>query len=259
MLDANRWRDQDFACLSFRHRAFLIVLECLADKAGVVDWELEKINGVAGDGADFTRLDVKQLGIDNAVWMPGGTAVLLSRFMQGQYGIISRRCPAHDQVFQAIVKWWGKPTHLYEQEPFVAFFAEKSISRHAPRIKDEDQGLDEPPWKTQLKADVAAARRIEIPESLPVCVSNAIQDCFDWRIRMALRSRIRTEGEKWTWTPEQAEQDIKQVQSMLRRFTPEAVEVQLRNMIRTNRPYLNNPQLYDSNLLPKHQSNDNQE
>lgn len=240
----------DFACLSFRHRAFLIVLECLADKAGVVDWELEKINEVAGDGADFSRLDVKQLGIDNAIWMPGGTSILLSRFMKGQYGTLSRHCPAHDTVWQAIAKWWGVPAHPHDQEPFVAFFSEKMIFRHAPNIKDEDQGLDEPVWKTRLKEEVAEAKKIEIPNSLPMCIVEALRDCFDWRVRMALRSRIRTEGEKWTWTPEQADQDIKQVQSMLKRFTPEAVEVQLRNMIRSTKPYLNNPNLYDSNLLP---------
>ena len=256
MLDANRWRDQDFACLSFRHRAFLIVLECLADKAGVVDWELEKINDVAGDGADFSRVDVKQLGSDNAIWMPGGTAILLSQFMQKQYGVLSRHCPAHKQVWHAIVKWWGAPTHPHEQEPFIAFFSEKQIFRHAPKIKDEDQGLDEPPWKTQLKAEATAAKKVEIPTSLPMCIVEALQDCFDWRVRMALRSRIRTEGDKWAWTPEQAEQDIKQVQSMLRKFTSESVEVQLRNMIRSNKPYLNNPQLYDSNLLSRQKADD---
>lgn len=249
MLDANRWRDVDFACLSFRHRSFLIVLECLADKAGVVDWELEKINEVAGDGADFNRLDVKQLGSDNAVWMPGGTCVLLSQFMKNQYGRLSRSCPAHKQVWQAIIKWWGRPESKHDREPFLEFFAEKNITRHAPLIKDEDQGLDEPVWKTRLKEEAQKAQTIEIPGTLPLCVFDAMRDCFDWRVRMAMRSRIRTEGERWTWTYEQAEQDIKQVQNMLKRFTPESVEIQIRNMMRSTKPYLNNPPPYNSNLL----------
>ena len=249
MLDANRWRDPDFSSLSFKHRALLIALECLADKAGVVDWNLDKIHAVVGDGPEITRLDIHSMGADHVVWMPDGCAVLLSQFMKSQYGTLSRKCPAHSPVWQAIKKWWGERESIHHQEPFKAFFAEKLITRHGPLIKDEDQGGEVPAWKIRALEDAELVKAVVIPEALPQCVYCAVKDMFAWRQRMVDRARIRTEGEKWTWTKEQAEHDIEQISSMLRTYTPESVEAQIRNMIRGTSLYLNPPKPFRSNLL----------
>lgn len=237
-----------------------MALECLADKAGVVDWDLDKIHDVLGDGVEFNRLDVKAMGADHVVWMDGGCQILLSQYMKTQCcGTLSRKAPPHKPVWDAIAKWWGVSQSKNSPEPFLEFFASKSIFRHAPKIKGEDHSeLGESIWKTRALADLEEVDKIVIPESLPVCVYEALTKVFAWRKRMVLRSRLRTESEKWTWTKEQAELDIEEVQKMLKIFTPESVESQLTNMIRATTPYLNPPKKWDCNLLPDHKDKANE-
>lgn len=232
-----------------------MALECLADKAGVVEWDLGKIHEVLGDGVDFSRLDVKEMGADHVVWLDGGGQIMLSQFMKTQCcGTLSRKAPPHKPIWQAISKWWGIRHSNTEPELFLEFFADKSIFRHAPKIKGEDHSEDgESVWKSRMLVELEEAGKITIPDSLPASVYEALSKIFAWRQRMALRCRLRTEAEKWTWTKEQAELDIEQIQKMLKKFTPESIELQLNNMIRATKPYLNTPPNWKSNLLPEHQ------
>ena len=259
-MNANRWRDTDFAALSFKHRACLMALECLADKAGVVEWDLDKIHEVLGDGVDFSRLDVKEMGADHVVWMDGGGQIMLSQFMKTQCcGTLSRKAPPHKPVWQAISKWWGVRNSKTEPELFLEFFASKSIFRHAPKIKGEDHSQEgDSIWKPRMLMELEEAGKVTVPDSLPASVYEAMAKIFAWRQRMALRCRLRTEAEKWTWTREQAELDIEQVQKMLKKFTTESVETQLNNMIRVTSPYLNPPPLWKCNLLPEYQKDANE-
>lgn len=229
-------------------------LECLADKAGVVEWDLDKIHEVLGDGVEFSRLDVKAMGSDHVVWMDGGCQILLSQYMKTQCcGTLSRKAPPHKPVWDAIAKWWGIGNPRNGPEPFLEFFASKSIFRHAPKIKGEDHSeLGETVWRARALADLEEVDKVVIPKSLPACVYEALSNVFAWRKRMVLRSRLRIEIEAWTWTKEQAELDIEAVQKMLKVFTPESVETQLNNMIRATNRYLNPPLRVGSNLLPDH-------
>jgi hypothetical protein len=251
LLDTNRWREMDFGQLPSRHRYFLIVLECLADKAGVVPWDLERINEVAGDGADFNRVDVHKLGRDNAVWMDGGVSLLLSQYMKRQYSQLSRDCRPHIQVWQAIERHWGRPKEPSEPEPFIAWFEERGIRRHAPPIKNEDQGIgDVPGWKKRIIEELGQLDELSIPKSIPKIVYDAMTDLFEWRREVAMKSITQSEGHKWSWTKRQANQDIDQIQRMLKTYTPEAIEENIRNSIRTNSLYLNKPKDFKCNLLP---------
>lgn len=248
----------DFAALSFKHRALLIALECLADEAGVVDWNLPKIQEVAGDGIDISRVDINKMGADHAVWMPDGGAILLSQFMKMQYGTLSRHCPAHSNVWKTIEKWWGSRPSIHDPEPFVDFFASKLISRHAPPIKNEAQGDHEPYWKTRSIIELAEVRQVVIPESLPSGVYKAMNGVFKWRERMIERARITSEGEKWMWTKDQADQMIDRVKSMLLKYTPESVQTQLENMSSVPTAYLMPPKDFKCNLLatPKEENHE---
>lgn len=251
LLDTNRWREMDFNHLPSRHRYFLIVLECLADKAGVVPWDLERINEVAGDGADFNRVDANKVGRDNLVWMDGGVELLLTQYMQRQYGKLSRNCRPHIQVWQAIEKHWGLAKNPSEREPFIKWFGEKDILRHAPTIKDEDQGIGEvPAWKNRITEEVKRVEEVKIPPNMPKIVYDAVTDLFAWRQEMAMKSITQSEGHKWSWTKFQADQDIQQIQRMLLTYTPEAIEENIRNSIRANSLYLNKPRNFKCNLLP---------
>ena len=239
----------DFGSLPSRHRYFLIVLECLADKAGVVPWDLERINEVAGDGSDFNRVDVHKLGRDNAVWMDGGVSLLLTQYMKRQYFKLSRKCRPHIQVWQAIERHWGA-SQPSEQEPFIAWFSEKGILRHAPPILDEDQGIgDVPGWKKRIIEELSLISEVSIPKIWPKIVHDAVADMFGWRHDMAMKSITQSEGHKWSWTKRQAYQDVEQIQRMLAIYTPEAIEETIRNLIRSNSPYLNRPRDFKCNLL----------
>lgn len=237
-----------------------MALECLADKAGVVDWDLDKIHEILGDGVDFSRLDVKEMGADHVVWMDGGCQLLLSQFMKTQCcGTLSRKAPPHKPVWQAITKWWGIREKEDDPEPFIAFFSKKNIFRHAPRIKHEDHGHHEELWKIRMLEELEVAETVKIPDTLPVCVFKALTKAFHWRKNMALRCRIRTESVQWTWTQEQAELMIEMVQKFSTKFTPESIELQLNNLILGSSAYLNPPPMWKSNLLPDQKGDTNEE
>jgi len=236
-----------------------MALECLADKAGVVDWDLDKIHEVLGDGVEFNRLDVKAMGPDHVVWMDGGCQLMLSQFMKNQCcGTLSRKAPPHKPIWQAIAKWWGQPEKADDPEPFLAFFSRKCIFRHAPRIKHEDHGHHEELWKIRMLEELAVAETVKIPETLPVCVFESLTKVFNWRKNMALRCRLRTESVQWTWTKEQAELMIEMVVKFVSRFTQESIELQLNNLILGTSAYLNPPPMWKSNLLPNKKEDTNE-
>jgi len=249
-LDAFRWRSVDFSCLSFKHRSLLVVLECLADKAGVVEWDLSKIYEVAGSGVQFTRLDINALGSDNAVWLDDNCHILLSRFMKFQYGTLSRASPAHIGVWSDIAKWWGVPDDKFQTEPFLEFFAKKLIARHAPAIKGEDRGpIETQVWKIESLAAIESAKRVPIPDSLPLSIQQAIASMFKWREGIAARCRNKTDAAKFEWDAEKASEDIRQISVMLIKYTEESVETQIRNMQRANSTYLSPPLPTKFNLI----------
>ena len=194
------------------------------------------------------------MGADHMVWLEGGGHLVLSQFMKTQCcGTLSRFAPPHKAVWQAITKWWGVRRNKNEPEPFLEFFASKSIFRHAPKIKGEDHSEEgESVWKTRMLVELEASEKIHPPDTLPACVHESLTRLFAWRRRMALRCRLRTEAEKWTWTEDQAKLDIEQIEKMLKMFTPESVETVLNNMIRTTSPWLNPPMKCRCNLLPEH-------
>lgn len=249
-LDTYRWRNPDFANLSFKHRSLMIVLECLADRAGVVEWDLGKFYEVSGKGVQFTRLDIDALGADNAVWLDDNYHILLSRFMKFQYKTLSRRSPAHVGVWSDIARWWGVPKDKYAQEPFMEFFAERMIHRHAPEIKNEEHGaLETQPWKIDSLASIKRAQLVDIPESLPDAIRDALDVMFKWREKIAARCRTKTDYHKFEWDEDKVEADIRQIKSMLLKYTEESVEAQIRNMPRTNNTYLSPPLNIKNNLL----------
>lgn len=245
----------DFSCLSFKHRSLLVVLECLADKAGVVEWDLGKIHEVAGAGVQFTRLDINALGSDNAVWLDDNCHILLSRFMKFQYGTLSRASPAHIGVWSDIARWWGVPDDKFQTEPFLEFFSKKLIARHAPAIKGEDRGpIETQAWKIESLAAIEAAKKVPIPNDLPLSIQQAIASMFKWRETIASRCRNKTDAFKFEWDAEKASEDIRQTRAMLNKYTEESVETQLRNMPRANSAYLSPPLPTKFNLLRSTQS-----
>ncbi len=233
-LNTLRWQDGDYTHLSHKHRWLLVCLECLADRAGVVEWDLDRLHLLAGSGVNYSRLDITALGSDYAVWMPDNYHILLSQYMQFQHVKLSRRCPAHHAIFDLIEKWWGK-AEKGQREPYMEFMAQKTITRHAPTFMEEDQGNGEPAWKVQLKERVAESKGESMPDDIPAGIALELQNYFDWRCDLAVRAITKTDGMKHDWSASHVRDEIRRIRDWMNKFPTERIAQQLSLAKRENR------------------------
>lgn len=98
--DTLKYQKPWFRKLSAEARALFDYLICMSDAAGVsdIDYELASID----TRLKITPAHMAELG--EHVKAFNGSKILVTRFISFQYGKLSRLCPPHKAVFEAIKK-----------------------------------------------------------------------------------------------------------------------------------------------------------
>ncbi len=215
-LDTDRW--YRLGDLSFEHKALLLLLESVADPSGVVVWNPDALEALAG--RKFLESDIRMLGEHRVIWLDH-SRLLLPEFLLFQYSTLSRKCKGHTKVWKALRDHW--PMDEDGQDTFAEAWEELKIGHLVPPMRDERLASQRPPWYLELEARVKKAMAVKIPGNFPTEVAGQLQEYFAFRERNALRQKNKTDADRWDWTPEQAFGIIKTVTRWLCEYDPHGI------------------------------------
>lgn len=226
--DTSRWT-VDLAKLSFRHKTLLILLESLADPAGVVIWAQDTIEGLAGE--KFLESDVDALGY-RAIWLDR-SKILLPSYMKNQFGTLSRTAPPHKKVWKALREHWGECGDLLE-EPFVTRWTELGIDEWIPPIGTERVGNQTPEWYIKLMERANGASACIIPRDFPESIKERISEFFAYRFRKAKQALNTMNADQWDWSINHAKVVVNETRRRLGKHTEQAVYDSFTNCMGNN-------------------------
>lgn len=196
---------QSLAPLTFRLRGFYTLLFCMADRAGVVAWDAERIEREAG-GKGFGEVDVNGLG-DRVVWldMPleTGSRLLLTEYLAEQNKTLSKACRGQIPVWKAIADHWPERGG---EGGLVEGWRALGILQKLPPIVDEHHGGEhtgeaKPAWRMQIEKHIEEARAVPMPHGLNGSVGESLKRYFAFREQWALDSLSKADAHKRDWQP----------------------------------------------------------
>lgn len=229
-----RWSDTEhferLGDMSFKLKALLFLLQCKADRVGVVLWNQKAFEGLAG-GENFPKSDLDALG-KRVVWVDH-ERLLLPHFLAFQYGCLSRRSKAHACLFDALNQHFPREGDEVG-EPFVNWWVKKGIGHLLPEIVDEIHAGQTAVWERELKKSVEDSRKWK-PSGMDEEVISALEEYYAMRCRMALRVTTKQDAAYWHWGREQAASVASLAKKWLKEHKPAAVALRIINAANGNR------------------------
>lgn len=188
---------QTLGDMAFEHKALYVVLTLIADSAGVVNWCLEDISGMAGH--KFHASDLLALG--PLVIRLDERRLLLPDYLRNQTRTLSDGCKAHRPVFAAIHKHWGN-RRKDGTEPIIEAWQQLKISGKLPLFNDIYQSDKPVPKWLQAHRDLAdRAKAVTVPSNWPELVRNDCAHFMEMRYEQAMAKLSKVDCHKWTWSP----------------------------------------------------------
>lgn len=133
--DSEKWRDRWFRKLAPEFKLAWLYLLDACDHAGVIELDEELANFMIGTSIDWAEFVT---ATDGRVIEIGRGRLLVCRFIEFQYGEISRNCKAHNPVFASIKKYG-----IGETLERVSKGYPKGIQRDQDKDKDKDKDKDQ--------------------------------------------------------------------------------------------------------------------
>lgn len=245
--DTLHWRN--LGDMSFRHKAFLLVLESVADPAGVVIWNPAEFEGLTGER--FHKADIAALGDSHAVWMDRDR-ILLPGFMRFQYGTLSRRSPAHVKVWRALREHWPADVegeggededdldpHDVDFSAVARAWKALGVLSFLPDVQNERHPGHEPVWYRDavLRADAACSSQSYEDgqlDGIPISVMEPLMQFFRYRQEKVVAALSKSDAIKWEWTTTQADAVINWTKDMLEECSERQVATALRRAVASN-------------------------
>jgi len=225
LYESNIW--SELGDVSLHNKALYMILWSRADKAGVSPWNLDEIRAVAGHR--FHTTDLQTLG-DRVVELDSGD-ILLTRYLLTHNKRLSRKCPAHNPVFEAIHARWGEQNED-GTEPALAIWRDKGVSKFFPPIIDEYHGEGPmPKWLADHIRHAEAAKKVKLPPKWGEVLKRDVESYIDERVEMALAAKTYKACKETKWNVKLVEFLIRKVNDWLKESTENQVSVCIANAI----------------------------